>query len=122
MIEIKINGVSYKNVSEISPEYEYDYYYSVKTVDGVLHEKKRNKKTNYSIVFFNINAEQYETITNLINTSETISLEIPTGAETTSIAEYYATISSNRIKGILMNGSNYLTGLTVDFKAVNPDE
>lgn len=122
MIEIKINGISYKNVSSITPSFVYDYYYSLQTMDGKTHKKVKGKKTNYSIVFFNINSSVYEALQEVILNNEIVSVEIPVGANTTKTSSYFAEITGNKIKGYLSNGNNYLTGLTITLEAVDYDE
>lgn len=118
MIRVEINGREYTNVSSITPEISYDYFYTVKTMDGKTHKRPKGKKTNYTIVFFNVNSSDYERLEKIAAAGGTVILKTPTGAEKYSTAEYFVSIRGNKVKGELSNGKNYLTGLTLLFEAV----
>lgn len=122
MIKIMMNGMEYKNVSSVTPSIEYDYYHDVKTMDGVRHREVKGKKTNYTIVFFNSNFEEYDNLKSMLQTSETVSLTVPTGTEETKTDEYYVTVTGNTLKGIILDGKFYTTGLTASFEKVGYDE
>lgn len=122
MIKITLNGTEYKNVSTVTPSIEYDYYHDVKTMDGVRHREFKGKKTNYTIVFFNANFEEYDNLKSILTSSETVSLTVPTSTNGTTTGDYYVTVTGNTLKGIILDGKFYTTGLTASFEKVGYDE
>lgn len=122
MIKVKINGVEYTNIASVEPFPEYELYHSVKTMDGKLHKSVKGVRTNYDIVFFNINFEQYDELKKLLFSAKTVLLEVPTGAEKTVSAEYYPVVNGDVLKGLLWNGKYYNTALSVTFERVDLDE
>lgn len=122
MIAIKINGVEHKNVASIMPTHEYDFYHSVKTLDGKLHRETKGRRTNFSAVFFNGGNAEYDDLKTLLLSSETVTLEVPDKAESTIVGEYYVTVNNDNLKGLLFNGKYYSTGLSVTFERVGFDE
>lgn len=122
MIAVKINGVEYKNIASFSPSVSYDYYYNVKTMDGIGHRDIKGKRTNYSAVFCNNNFEQYDALKSLLLSADTVTLEVPNGAESALMGEYFVNVKNDNLKGLLYNGKYYNTGLSVEFEKVAYDE
>ena len=122
MIAVKINGTEYRNIASFSPSVVYDYYYSVKTMDGKGHRDIKGKRTNYSAVFFNGNLAEYDALKQLLLSADTVMLEVPNGAESSISGEYFVTVNNDNLKGLLYNGKYYNTALTVTFEKVDYDE
>lgn len=122
MIKVSINGTEYKNVSSVEPSIEYDFYHDVTTMDGVRHREVKGKRTNYTVVFFNSNFEEYDNLKAMLQASETVSLTVPTSTDGTSTADYYVTVTGNTLKGVILDGKFYTTGLTASFEKVGYDE
>lgn len=122
MIAVKINGMEYRNIASFSPSVVYDYYYSVKTMDGKGHRDIKGKRTNYSAVFFNGNLAEYDELKQLLLSADTVTLEVPNGAESTISGEYFVTVNNDNLKGLLYNGKYYNTALDVTFEKVEYDE
>ena len=122
MISLKINGKEYKNIATVDPFVEYDYYYSVKTMDGKLHREIKGKRTNYTIMFFNQNFEEYDNLKSLLKQGEIIHLEIPENSSKSVVGDYYPILNGDNLKGILWNGIPYHTAMTVTFEKVGYDE
>jgi hypothetical protein len=114
---IKINGVEYTNVSSITPSYVYEYYYDVKTINGNRHRKIKNKRRNYSIVFFNVSFEEYDRMCQMLLDADTVVLEVSSGTNSSDTGEFFVNVSSSVIKGLLEQGY-YHTALTVSFERV----
>lgn len=122
MIAIKINGIEHKNVASITPTHEYDFYHSVKTLDGKLHRETKGRRTNFYVIFYNGNFAEYDDLKALLLSAETITLEAPIGAEGKIVGEYYVTVNNDNLKGLMYNGKYYSTGLSVTFERVGFDE
>lgn len=122
MIAIKINGVEYTNISSCSPDPEYDFYYNVQTMDGKIHRDIKGKRTNYKVVFYNKDYQEYDSLKRLLMTSKSVILEVPNGAESTISGEYLCEVKGDDLKGKLWSGEYYNTGLSVDFEKVGYDE
>lgn len=122
MIKVKINGTEYSNIASFSPAVVYDYYYNVVTMDGKGHRDVKGKRTNYSGVFFNGNFEEYDELKKMLLSADTVILEVPNGAESTLIGEYFVTVNNDNLKGLLWNGKYYNTALAVTFERVGYDE
>ena len=121
MIAIKINGVEYTNVSSVEPIPEYDFYYSVKTMDGKLHRSVKGKRTNYDVVFFNINFEQYDALKRMLFSEQVVDLEIPNGADSVISGKFFPVVNGDSLKGRLWSGKYYNTALSVTFEKVGYD-
>lgn len=122
MIKIKINGVEYANVSSVAPSVEYDFYHDVKTMDGKIHRKIKGKRTNYDIVFFNSNFEQYDQLKSFLLAADQVFLEIPDSSYGFKSGEYLVTVDGDEPRGILMNDVFYNTALSAFFEKVGYDE
>ena len=122
MIAIKINGVEYTNIASVSPSPVYDFYYDVQTMDGKRHRDIKGKRTNFEVEFYNLNSVQYDTLKQLLFSSQSVILEVPNGAESTISGEYLVVVNGDNLKGRLWNGEYYNTGLSVTFEKVGYDE
>lgn len=122
MITIKINGVEYSNVSSVEPEVEYDFYHDVKTRDGKIHRSVKGKRTNYDVLFFNIDFEEYDNLKKMLLEADTVELSVPDGAETQKTGVYFVTVSNDELKGKLWGGQYYNTALSAFFERVDYDE
>lgn len=122
MIAIKINGVEYTNIASVSPSPVYDFYYDVQTMDGKRHRDIKGKRTNYDVVFYNSNYSEYDTLKQLLFSSQSVILEVPNGAESTISGEYLVIVNGDNLKGKLWSGEYYNTGLSVTFEKVGYDE
>lgn len=122
MIAVKINGVEYTNIASCSPSVVYDYYYDVQTMDGKRHRDIKGKRTNYDIVFYNKNYVEYDALKRLLMTSNSVTLEVPNGAESNISGEYLCVVKGDDLKGKLWSGEYYNTGLSVEFEKVGYDE
>lgn len=122
MIAIKINGVEYTNIASVSPSPVYDFYYDVQTMDGKRHRDIKGKRTNFEVEFYNLNSVQYDTLKQLLFSSQSVMLEVPNGAESTISGEYLVVVNGDNLKGRLWNGEYYNTGLSVTFEKVGYDE
>lgn len=118
MLSIEINGVLYDNVSSITPSVEYEYYYEVQTMDGKIHRKIKGSRTNYSIVFFNVDYEQYHKLKRKLYLAETVELTVENENNDNIKAEYYVYFEGDTYKGKTYEEKNYYTLLTVNFKRV----
>lgn len=122
MIEIKINGLKYTNIASITPACIYDYYYSVKTMDGKMHRETKGKRTNYNILFYNADFKQYDELKAMLLSTENVVLEVPNGERSTTIGEYLVTVNGDELKGLLWGGEYYNTALSVSFERIGYDE
>ncbi len=122
MITIKINEIEYHNIASVSPSVKYDYYYNVQTMDGNRHQDIKGKRTNYSVVFYNDNYEEYDKLKTLLFSAKSVILEIPNGADSSLRGEYLVEVSGDNLKGKLWSGKYYNTGLSVKFEKVGYDE
>jgi hypothetical protein len=122
MITIKIDGVEYSNVSSVSPSVEYDFYYDVKTMDGKIHRDIKGKRTNFDVLFFNGNFEQYDQLKKMLLAKGTVWLEVPDSYSGTISGDYIVTVSNDELKGKLWVGGYYNTALSVFFERVGYDE
>lgn len=122
MITIKIDGVEYSNVSSVSPSVEYDFYYDVKTMDGKIHRAIKGKRTNFDVLFFNGNFEQYDQLKKMLLAKGTVRLEAPDSYSGTISGDYLVTVSNDELKGKLWVGGYYNTALSVFFERVGYDE
>lgn len=122
MITIKIDGVEYSNVSSVSPSVEYDFYYDVKTMDGKIHRAIKGKRTNFDVLFFNGNFEQYDQLKKMLLAKGTVRLEAPDSYSGTISGDYLVTVSKDELKGKLWVGGYYNTALSVFFERVGYDE
>ena len=122
MIAIKINGVEYTNIASCTPVPIYDFYYDVQTMDGKRHRDIKGKRTNFEVEFYNLNSVQYDTLKQLLFSSQSVMLEVPNGAESTISGEYLVVVNGDNLKGRLWNGEYYNTGLSVTFEKVGYDE
>lgn len=122
MISIKINGIEYTNVSTAEPSVEYDFYYDVKTMDGKIHRSIKGKRTNYDILFFNINFEEYDSLKRMLLAADMVELSVPDGADSYKTGTYLVTVSNDELKGKLWNGKYYNTALSVFFEKVGYDD
>jgi hypothetical protein len=120
-LEVKINGVTYSNVGTLEPFVEIDYNYSVKTLDGQLHQSVKGKKTHYNIVFYNAVDGVFYDLMNLFSSGEKVMLTTPKNATEEYTAEYFPEIKGYNIKGRLSNGQIYHNGLNVEFQKVAYD-
>ena len=122
MITIKINGVEYNNVSSVMPAPVYDVYYDVKTMDGKRHRDVKGKRTDYTIIFFNKNSNEYDSLKQLLFSSKSVILEVPSGANSVTSGEYLVVVSGDVLKGKMWSGENYNSSLSVTFEKVGYDE
>lgn len=122
MIAIKINGVEYTNIASCTPVPIYDFYYDVQTMDGKKHRDIKGKRTNFEVEFYNLNSIQYDTLKQLLFSSQSVILEVPNGAESTISGEYLVIVNGDNLKGKLWSGEYYNTGLSVTFEKVGYDE
>ena len=122
MLAIKINGVEYTNIASCTPVPIYDFYYDVQTMDGKRHRDIKGKRTNFEVEFYNLNSVQYDTLKQLLFSSQSVMLEVPNGAESTISGEYLVVVNGDNLKGRLWNGEYYNTGLSVTFEKVGYDE
>ncbi len=122
MIAIKINGVEYTNIASCTPAPIYDFYYDVQTMDGKRHRDIKGKRTNYDVVFYNKDSIEYDTLKQLLFSSQSVILEVPNGAESTISGEYLVIVNGDNLKGKLWSGEYYNTGLSVTFEKVGYDE
>lgn len=122
MITIKINGVEYSNVASVEPEVEYDFYHDVKTLDGKLHREIKGKRTNYDIVFFNGNFEEYDNLKTFLLSQNEVQLEVPNSYNGFNSGIFFVNVSNDELKGKLMTGGYYNTALSVFFEKVGYDE
>lgn len=122
MISIKIDGVEYPNVSTVTPEIEYDFYYDVKTMDGKIHRSIKGKRTNFDVLFFNNNFSQYDSLKKMLLSKDSVRLEVPDSHNGTIIGDYFVTVSNDELKGKLWAGGYYNTALSVFFERVDYDE
>jgi hypothetical protein len=122
MIAIKINGVEYTNISSCSPDPVYDFYYNVQTMDGKIHRDIKGKRTNYTVVFYNKDYQEYDNLKKLLFSAKSVILEVPNGAESTTSGEYLVVVNGDNLKGELWSGKYYNTGLSVTFEKVGYDE
>jgi hypothetical protein len=119
MLSVEIDGVLYDNVSSITPSVEYEYYYEVQTMDGKIHRKIKGSRTNYSIVFFNVDYKQYSRLKRMLYLAETVSLAVENENGYNIEAEYYVYFEGDTYKGKTYEEENYYTLLTVNFKRVD---
>ena len=122
MITIKIDGVEYSNVSSVSPSVEYDFYYDVKTMDGKIHRSIKGKRTNFDVLFFNSNFEQYDQLKKMLLAKGVVRLEVPDSYSGTISGDYLVTVSNDELRGKLWVGGYYNTALSVFFERVGYDE
>ncbi|MBO5969487.1 MAG: hypothetical protein J6S14_13420 [Clostridia bacterium] len=122
MIAIKIDGVEYRNVSSIKPSVVYDYYYDVKTMDGNRHRDIKGKRTNYEAEFYNGNFTEYDKLKTALRNAGIVTLEVPTGTDSSISGEYLVTVNGDELKGKLGGGQWYNTRLSVTFEKVGYDE
>lgn len=122
MIAIKINGIEYTNIISCTPAPEYDFNYEVQTMDGKRHKDIKGKRTNFEIVFYNLNSAEYDTLKQLLFNAKSVILEVPNGARSTISGEYLVVVNGDQLKGKLWNGEYYNTGLSVKFEKVGYDE
>lgn len=122
MISIKIDGVEYPNVSTVTPEIEYDFYYDVKTMDGKIHRSIKGKRTNFDVLFFNNNFSQYDSLKKMLLSKDSVRLEVPDSHNGTISGDYFVTVSNDELKGKLWAGGYYNTALSVFFERVDYDE
>lgn len=122
MIAIKINDIEYNNISSVTPEPIYDFYYDVQTMDGKRHRDIKGKRTNYDIVFYNKGSTEYDSLKQLLFSSQSVTLEVPNSATSTISGEYLVTVNGDNLKGKLWSGEYYNTGLSVSFEKVGYDE
>ena len=122
MIAIKINDIEYTNIASCTPAPIYDFYYDVQTMDGKRHRDIKGKRTNYDVVFYNINYAEYDMLKRLLFSSKSVMLEIPNGAESVISGEYLVIVNGDNLKGKLWSGEYYNTGLSVTFEKVGYDE
>ena len=124
MQRIVINGNVYSNVSSITPNVEYSYYHDIEALDGTVYQKVRYTKTNYTVVFFNMLDGAYINLRDLIKRSKGVPIEvgIPNDNDGYDYAMYYIRITEERLKGYLMTGNQYKTGLVLELKRVAADE
>ena len=122
MISIKINGIEYTNVSTAEPSVEYDFYYDVKTMDGKIHRSIKGKRTNYDILFFNINFEEYDNLKRMLLATDMVELSVPDGSDSYKTGTYLVTVSNDELKGKLWGGQYYNTALSVFFEKVGYDD
>ena len=126
---VKIGGVIYGNVGDIKAERVSEYYYNVRTLDGVLHQKLRYRLKNYTVQFFNLLTPVYDDLKDFIkfNKDEVIECGFPTdngsiNSDTDFVmANYKLTVIDEIDKGYF-KGKYFRNGLTVYFEAVTPDE
>lgn len=121
MIAIKINDVEYTNIASCEPNVEYDFYYDVQTMDGKRHRNIKGKRTNYEVVFYNKGSAEYDTLKQLLFSSQSVILEVPNGAESMINGEYLVIVNGDNLKGKLWSGEYYNTGLSVTFEKVEYD-
>lgn len=121
MIEKKvfINGVEYRNVANLTPEVITDYYYDVITLDGNLHTKKKGKRTNYNVVFYNDLSGSFYNLMQILSGDTQVSLSVPINDTDFEESLYAPQIISFVPGGYLGNGKFYHNGLEVSFKKVN---
>ena len=122
MIAVKINDVEYTNLASCKPNHIYDFYYDVQTMDGKRHRDVKGKRTNYDIVFYNKDGIEYDTLKQLLFSSQSVILEVPNSATNTISGEYLVTVNGDNLKGKLWSGEYYNTGLSVTFEKVGYDE
>jgi hypothetical protein len=112
----------YSNVSSITPKIAYDYVYKVQTMDGRFHQFTKGIRTNYEIVFFNSNIDEFDNLLNSLKETQTVGLKVPLTTDTFDYAEFNVNIVSYIPKGKTLNQKFYNTGLTVFFERVDYDD
>lgn len=122
MIWLRINGVEYRNVSSIEPTVVYDIYHDIQTLDGKRHRDVKGKRTNYNVVFFNVDFAAYDKLKSFLMTQNEVYLEIPNSYSGVISGNYLVTVSKDTPKGVLSSGGFYSTALTVTFEKVGYDE
>ena len=118
---IEIDDTEYKNVSEIVPSIVYDDYYKVKTMDGKVHRDIKGKRTNYTVVFYNKNYEEYDNLKRYLRGKKTVKLGVPYGRLSYIEGEFLVTIVGDVPVGKTVDGYMYHTGLEVIFERVDYD-
>ncbi len=118
---LNIDNTKYENVSEIVPSVVYDYYYDVKTMDGKTHRDIKGKRTNFKVVFFNNNLDQYDELKRYLRANKTVTLRVPYGKVSYIEGEFFVTISGDNIVGKTIDGYMYHTGIEVLFERVDYD-
>jgi hypothetical protein len=91
-------------------------------MDGKRHRDIKGKRTNYNVVFYNKDCNEYDTLKGLLFSSPSVILEIPNAAHTSAFGEYLVTVNGDNLKGKLWSGEYYNTGLSVTFEKVGYDE
>ena len=124
MLKVEIAGTEYDNISRITPIVETDVAYDVQTMDGVRHRSVKGTKTNYEILFYNKNHEQYEQLKEIIKerANMPVMLTVPINSTETETDRYFVSFDGDELKGVLMDGKHYYTGLLVRFDKVKYDE
>lgn len=123
-IEIVANDgttTRYENVSSITPNVVYDYYYDVQTMDGKKHRKVKGKRTNYDVVFFNNDYEKYDELKSILRSKEVITLNFPYGTFSYVQGEFLCTVLGDNIIGKTVDNKMYVTGLSVTFERIGYD-
>lgn len=121
IVETDGTATRYENISSITPNVVYDYYYDVQTMDGKKHRKVKGKRTNYDIVFFNDGYEKYDQLRAALRAKEIIKLNIPYGSASYIQAEFLCTVLGENIIGKAIDGRMYSTGLSVFLERVDYD-
>lgn len=118
------NGMpeKFSNISSITPKVVYDYVYKVQTMDGKFHQFIKGIRTNYEIVFFNSNIDEFDYLLKNFKREQTVALRIPLTTDTFDAAKFHANIVSYIPKGKTLNQKFYNTGLTVFFERVDYDD
>lgn len=121
MIEKKvfINGVEYRNVANLTPEVITDYYYDVITLDGKLHAKKKGKRTNYNVIFYNDLSGSFYDLMDMLSGDAQVLLSVPINETDFEESLYVPKIIDFIPGGYLGNGKFYHNGLEVLFKKVD---
>jgi hypothetical protein len=120
--KVFINGVEYRNVANITPEVVTDYYYDVITLDGKLHVKKKGKRTNYNVVFYNDLSGNFYKLMQTLSGDTQVLLSVPINDTDFEESLYAPQIIDFALGGYLGNGKFYHNGLEVSFKKVDYDE
>lgn len=122
MISIKINGIEYSNVASVDNSVVYDFHHSVTTMDGKRHRLTKGKRTNFDVTFYNRDYEEYSQLKKFLSATESVDLEVPDGYNSYKKGEYLVTVGNDMLKGKLIDGVYYSTGLSVSFEKVGYDE
>lgn len=124
MLKVTIDGTEYDNVSRITPIIDTDVNYDVQTMDGIRHRSVKGTKTSYDILFYNKDHKQYEELKAHLKSrlNLLVRLTVPINSTEQRTKAYYVSFDGDELKGVLMDGNTYFTGLLVHFDKAGYDE